>query len=72
MKDKYDAMSCDPEFESIESELLINLIAFVKFQQLNIELLWKELAAGKPPAPAIAQMRETASAFLSRSSRPTE
>ena len=59
MKDKYDAVIYDLEFESVQSELLLNLVALVKFQQLNIELLWEAVGAGKKPVKAMTQMRES-------------
>jgi hypothetical protein len=59
MKDKYYAKIHDAEFEAVQSELLLNLIALVKLQQLNIELLWEAFASGKAPVTAMTQMRES-------------
>ena len=55
----HDAIYHDSEFEVIQSELLLNLIAIVKYQQANIELLWEAFGAGKAPPHALLRMRES-------------
>lgn len=54
-----DAGFSRAEFEAIESELLLNLIAIVKIQQLNIALLWKAIGIENEPVQAVATIRES-------------
>lgn len=59
MTHRYGTEFTDGEFEAVQSELLLNLIAIVKIQQLNIELLWEALGSGKAPQDSLLQMRES-------------
>ena len=62
----HNAISPDTEFESIQSELLLNLIAIVKLQQLNIELLWEACGTGRAPVHALTEMRESSGHLTDR------
>jgi len=59
MTNAEEAMLPNAEFEAIQSELLLNLIAVVKIQQLNIALLWEAIGSGKASVPVAAKMRES-------------